>query len=156
MHLGLLCRRNRTSLRDVLRRCFRYSAFSTYSFTGLFPEWTLSGDMRLCIRHFNPGGLALVNARDMGCQQLARSVNEVLTSLWCMRVRGCYCSCYTEQCGVSFTAICFKDSDFSACCSCGTIPMRPKQQPYMCAVCESCILALAEPSDLSRVNNASA
>ena len=156
LHLGLLCRRSRTSLRDVLRRCFSYSTFSSYSFKGLFPEWRLSEDMHLCIGHFNPGGLALVNARDMGCQQLARSVNEVLTSLWCMRVRGCYCSCHTEQCGVSFTAICFKDSDFSACCSCGTIPMRPKQQPYMCSVCQSCILALAEPSDLSRVNIASA
>ena len=111
LHLGLLCRRSRTSLRDVLRRCFSYLSFSTYSFKGVFPEWRLSEDMHLCIGHFNPGGLALVNARDMGCQQLARSVNEVLTSLWCMRVRGCYCSCHTEQCGVSFTAICFKRSN---------------------------------------------
>ena len=145
LHLGLLCRRNRTSLRDVWRRCFSYFAFSTYSFTGLFPEWRFSEHMHVCIGHFNPGGLSFVNARDMSCQQLARSVNEVLTSLWCMRVRGCYCSCHTEQCGVSFTAICFKDSDFPACVFCGSIPMWPQQKPYMCSVCQYCILALAEP-----------
>ena len=145
LHLGLLCRRNRTSLRDVLRRCFSYSSFSTYSFKGLFPEWTLREDMHLRIGHWHFHGLGLVNARSMGCEQLARSVNEVLTSLWCMRVGGCYCSCHTERCGVSFTAICFKDYDFPACLSCGSIPMRPKQKPYMCSVCQYCILVLAEP-----------
>ena len=133
LHLGLLCRRNITSLRDVLRRCFSYSSFSTYSFEGLFPEWTLREDMHLRIGHWHFHGLGIVNARNMGCEQLARSVNEVLTSLWCMRVGGCYCSCHTEQCCVSFTTICFKDSDFSACFSCGTIPMRPQRKPYMCS-----------------------
>ena len=63
----------------------------------------------------------------------------------CMRVGGCYCSCHTERCGVSFNAICFKDYDFPACLSCGSIPMRPKQKPYMCSVCQYCILVLAEP-----------
>ena len=145
LHLGLLCRRNITSLRDVLRRCFSYSSFSTYSFEGLFPEWTLREDMRLRIWHLHFHGLGIVNARNMGCEQLARSVNEVLTSLWCMRAGGCYCSCHTEQCCVSFTTICFKDSDSSACFSCGTIPMRPQRKPYMCSACQYCILALAEP-----------
>ena len=145
LHLGLLCKRNCTSLRDVLRLCFRHSPFSTYGFKGLFPEWTLSEDVHLRIEHWHFHGLGIVNARDMRCQQLARSVNEVLTSLWCMRVGGCYCSCHTERCGVSFTAICFKDSDFPACLSCGSIPMRPKQKPYMCSVCQYCILVLAEP-----------
>ena len=141
LHLGLLCRRNRTSLRDVLRRCFSYSSFSTYSFEGLFPEWTLREDMHLRIGHWHFHGLGLVNARNMGCEQLARSVNEVLTSLWCMRAGGCYCSCHTKQCCVSFTTICFKDSDFSACFTCGTIPMRPQRQPYMRFACQHLVFA---------------
>ena len=141
LHLGLLCTRNVTSLRDVLRRCFSYSRFSSYSFGGLFPEWTLREDMHLRIGHWHFHGLGLVNARNVGCEQLARSVNEVLTSLWCMRAGGTYCSCHTEQCGVSFTTICFKDSDFSACFTCGTIPMRPQRQPYMCFACQHLVFA---------------
>ena len=107
LHIGLFCRRNRTSLRDVLERCFSHSPFSTYGFKGLFPEWSLTEDMHLLIGHRYFDELALVNARDMGCQHLGRSVNEVLTSLWFMRVGGCYCACHTEQCCVSFTAVCF-------------------------------------------------
>ena len=107
LHIGLFCSRNRTSLRDLLERCFRHSPFSTYGFKGLFPEWSLTEDMHLLIGHRYFDELALVNARDMGCQHLGRSVNEVLTSLWFMRVGGCYCACHTEQCGVSFTAVCF-------------------------------------------------
>ena len=107
LHIGLFCSRNRTSLRDVLERCFSHSPFSTYGFKGLFPEWSLTEDMHLLIGHRYFDELALVNARDMGCQHLGRSVNEVLTSLWFMRVGGCYCACHTEQCGVSFTAVCF-------------------------------------------------
>ena len=145
LHLGLLCRRNVTSLRDVLRRCFSYSSFSTYSFEGLFPEWALRERMHLRIGHLHFHGLGLVNARSMGCEQLARSVNEVLSSLWCMRAGGCYCSCHTEQCGVSFRSVCLKDSDFPTCSSCGFIPMRPQRKPYMCHACEYCTLALAEP-----------
>ena len=86
LHLGLLCRSNRTSLRHVLRRCFKHSTFGAYGFADFFPESRLTKDMHLCIHHFNPGGVALVNARDMGCWQLGRSVNEVLMSLWCMSV----------------------------------------------------------------------
>ena len=107
LHIGLFCSRNRTSLRDLLERCFRHSPFSTYGFKGLFPEWSLTEDMHLLIGHRYFDELALVNARDMGCQHLGRSVNEVLTSLWFMRVGGCYCACHTEQCCVSFTAVCF-------------------------------------------------
>ena len=114
LHLGLLCRRNPTSLLVVLELCFRRSSFSKYSFKGLFPPWRLCEDMHMGIGHFSPGGVALVNARDMGCSQLGRSVNEVLASLWCMRVRGHYCSCRMEHRGLAFTAICFKDSLFSA------------------------------------------
>ena len=114
LHLGLLCRRSRISLRDVLELCFMRSSFSTYSFKGLFPPWRLSEDMHMGIGHFSPGGVALVNARDMCCSQLGRSVNEVLASLWCMMVRGQYCSCRMEHRCLAFTAICFKDSLFSA------------------------------------------
>ena len=140
LHLGLLCRRNRTSLRDVLRRCFNYSTFRTYGFADFFPESRLTKDMHLCIDHFNPGGVALVNARDMGCWQLGRSVNEVLMSLWCMSVGACYCRCHAEECGASFTVICFKDPDFPRCVSCGAIPMRAQQEPrlplrFQCAAC---------------------
>ena len=35
LHIGLFCSRNRTSLRDLLERCFRHSPFSTYGFKGL-------------------------------------------------------------------------------------------------------------------------
>ena len=113
-------------------------------FKVLFSEWTLSQDMHLSIglSHFH--ALGLVNARDVRCQHLGRSVNEVETSLWCMRVGGCHCSCHTERCGLSFTAMCFKDSDFPACSSSCSNPMRPKQKPYMCSVCPYCGLALAE------------
>ena len=114
LHLCLLCRRGRTSLLVVLELCFRRSSFSKYSFKGLFPPWRLSEDMHMGIGHFSPGGVALVNARDMGCSQLGRSVNEVLASLWCMMVRGQYCSCRMEHRCLAFTAICFKDSLFSA------------------------------------------
>ena len=107
LHIGLFCSRNRTSLRDVLERCFSHSPFFTYGFKGLFPEWSLTEDMHLLIGHRYFDELALVNARDMGCHHLGRSVNEVLTSLWFMRVGGCYCACHTEQCGVSCTAVCF-------------------------------------------------
>ena len=155
LHLGLLCRRNVTSLRDVLRRCFSYSSFSTYSFEGLFPEWALRERMHLRIGHLHFHGLGLVNARNIGCEQLARSVNEVLTSLWCMRAGGCYCSCRTEQCCVSFRSICLKDSDFSTCSSCGSIPVRPVRKPYMCSACAYCTFAFAEPCDLSRAPGAS-
>ena len=106
LHIGLFCCRNRTSLRDVLERCFSHSPFSTYGFKGC-PEWSLTEDMHLLIGHRYFDELAFVNARDMGCQHLGRSVNEVLTSLWFMKVGGCYCACHTEQCGVSFTAVCF-------------------------------------------------
>ena len=108
LHIGLFCSRNRTSLRDLLERCFRHSPFSTYGFKGLFPEWSLTEDMHLLIGHRYFDELALVNARDMGCQHLGRSVNEVLTSLWFVRGDGCYCACHTVQCGVSFTGVCFK------------------------------------------------
>ena len=145
LNLGLLCRRSRTSLRDVLGLCFSYSSFSTYSFEGLFPEWTLREGMHLRIGHWYFHDLGFVNARSMRCEQLARSVNEVLSSLWCMRAGGCYCSCRTQQCGVSFRSVCLKDSDFPTCSSCGFIPMRPQRKPYMCHACEYCILALAEP-----------
>ena len=37
LHMGLCCRRNPTSLRDVLERCFSHSPFSTYGFKGPFP-----------------------------------------------------------------------------------------------------------------------
>ena len=141
LHLGLLCRRNVTSLRDVLRRCFSYSRFSSYSFGWLFPAWTRREDMHLRIGHWHFHALGLVNARNVGCKQLARSVNEVLTSLCCMRAGGTYCSCNTKQCGFSFTTFCFKDSDFSACFTCGTIPMRPQRQPYMCFVCQHLVFA---------------
>ena len=155
LHLGLLCRRNVTSLRDVLRRCFSYSSFSTYSFDGLFPVRALREGMHLRIPHwhFHDGGL--VNARSMGCEQLARSVNEVLGSLWCMKADDCYCSCRTEQCGVSFRSISFKDRDFSPCSSCGFLLVRPERQPYMCSACVYCTFALAEPCDLSQARGAS-
>ena len=42
LHLGLLCRRSRISLRHVLELCFMRSSFSKYSFKGLFPPWRLS------------------------------------------------------------------------------------------------------------------
>ena len=113
LHLGLLCRRSRTSLLVVLELCFRRSSFSTYSFKGFFPPWRLSEDMHMCIRHFNRDGLALVNARNMGCPQLGRSVNEVLMSFWCMRERRRYCYGRVDSCGRAFTAVCFKDSFFS-------------------------------------------
>ena len=113
LHLGLLCRRSRISLRHVLELCFMRSSFSKYSFKGLFPPWSLSEDMHMCIRHFKRGGLALVNARNMGCPQLGRSVNEVLMSLWCMRERRRYCYGRVDSCGRAFTTVCFKDSFFS-------------------------------------------
>ena len=140
LHLGLLCSRSRISLRHVLELCFMRSSFSKYSFKGLFPPWRLSEDMHMCIRHFNPGGLALVNARNMGCPQLGRSVNEVLMSLWCMSVGACYCRCHREECGASFTVICFQDPEFPRCVSCGAIPMRAHQKArlplrFQCAAC---------------------
>ena len=114
LHLGLLCRRSRTSLLVVLELCFRRSSFSKYSFEDFFPPSRPSEDMYMCIGPFSPGGVALVNARDMGCSQLGRSVNEVLASLWCMRLRGHYCSCGMEHRGLAFTEFCFKDYFFSA------------------------------------------
>ena len=113
LHVGLLCKRSRTSLLEVMQLCFMRSSFSKYSFKGLFPPWRLTKDMHMCIGHFNPGGVALVNARDMGCWRLGRSVNEVLMSLWCMSVGACYCCCHAEECGRAFTAVCFKNSVFS-------------------------------------------
>ena len=113
LHLGLLCSRSRISLRHVLELCFMRSSFSKYSFKGLFPPWRLSEDMHICIRHFNPGGLALVIARNMSCPQLGRSVNEVMMSFWCMRERRRYCYGRVDSCGRAFTAVCFKDSFFS-------------------------------------------
>ena len=143
LRLGLLCRRNVTSLRDVLRRCFSYSSCSTYSFDGLFPVRALREGMHLRIPHwhFHDGGL--VNARSMGCEQLARSVNEVLGSLWCMKADDCYCSCRTEQCGVSFRSISFKDRDFSPCSSCGFLLVRPERQPYIASLLSSCDSAVS-------------
>ena len=140
LHLGLLCSRSRISLRHVLEVCFMRSSFSKYSFKGLFPPWRLSEDMHMCIRHFNPGGLALVNARNMGCPQLGRSVNEVLMSLWCLSVGFRYCRCHWEECGASFTVICFQDAEFPRCVSCGAIPMRSHQKArlplrFQCAAC---------------------
>ena len=114
LHLGLLCRRNPTSLLVVLRLCFRRSSFSKYSFAELFPPWRLSEVMYMCIVPFSPGGVALVHARGMGSSQLGRSVNEVLTSLWCMMVRGHSSSCRMEHRCFAFTAICFKVFSFSA------------------------------------------
>ena len=114
LHLGLLCSRSRISLRHVLELCFMRSSFSKYSFKGLFPPWRLSEDMHMGIGHFSPGGVALVNARDMCCSQLGRSVNEVLASLWCMTLRGQYCSCGMEHRGLAFTEFCFKDNFFDA------------------------------------------
>ena len=65
LHVGLLFNRSRTSLLVVLQLCFMTSSFSKYSFKGLFPPRRLSADMHMCIGHFNPGGVALVNARGM-------------------------------------------------------------------------------------------
>ena len=129
LHIGLFCSRNRTSLRDVLERCFSHSPFSTYGFKGLFPEWSLTEDMHLLIGHRYFDELALVNARDMGCQHLGRSVNEVLTSLWFVRVDGCYCACHTVQCGVSFTGVCFKAESWK-------VPRlyRSLPEPRLCSV----------------------
>ena len=129
LHIGLFCSRNRTSLRDLLERCFRHSPFSTYGFKGLFPEWSLTEDMHLLIGHRYFDELALVNARDMGCQHLGRSVNEVLTSLWFMRVDGCYCACHTVQCCVSFTGVCFKAESWK-------VPRlyRSLPEPRLCSV----------------------
>ena len=140
LHLGLLCKRNPTSLRDVLQRCFKHSTFGAYGFGDFFPESRLTNDMHLCIDHFDPGGVALVEARDMGCSQLGRSVNEVLMRLWCMSVGACYCRCHREECGASFTVICFQDPEFPRCVSCGAIPMRAHQKArlplrFQCAAC---------------------
>ena len=65
LHVGLFFNRSRTSLLVVLQLCFMTSSFSKYSFKGLFPPRRLSADMHMCIGHFNPGGVALVNARGM-------------------------------------------------------------------------------------------
>ena len=129
LHIGLFCRRNRTSLRDVLERCFSHSPFSTYGFKGLFPEWSLTEDMHLLIGHRYFDELAFVNARDMGCQHLGRSVNEVLTSLWFVRVDGCDCACHTVQCCVSFTGVCFKAESWK-------VPRfyRSLPEPRLCSV----------------------
>ena len=112
LHVGLLCKRSRTSLFVVLQLCFMRSSFFKYSLKGLFPPWRLTEDMHMCLGHFNPAGVALVNSRDMGCLRLGRSVNEVLMSLWCMSVGACYCGCHGEECGRAFTAVCFKDFVF--------------------------------------------
>ena len=112
LHVGLLFNRSRTSLLVVLQLCFMTSSFSKYSFKGLFPPRRLSADMHMCIGHFNPGGVALVNARGMGCWRLGRSVNEVLLSLWCMSAGACCCSCHAGECARAFTSVCFKDVVF--------------------------------------------
>ena len=131
----------------TLHRCEMYcdGASVTHSFDGLFPERTLREGMHLRIGHWYFHDLGLVKARSMSCEHLARSVNEVLSSLWCMRNGDCYCACHIEQCGVSFRIVCLKDSEFPTCSSCGSIPMRPQREPYMCDACEYCNLALAEP-----------
>ena len=65
LHVGLLFVRSRTSLLHVLQLCFMTLSFSKHSFKGFFPSRRLSADMHLCIGHFNPGGVAVVNARGM-------------------------------------------------------------------------------------------
>ena len=112
LHIGLLCKRRRTSLFVVLQLCFLKSSFAKYNVKDLFPPWRLTEDMHMCFGHFNPGGVSLVNSRDMGCWRLGRSVNEILMSLWCMSVGACYCGCHGEECGRAFTTVCFKDSVF--------------------------------------------
>jgi hypothetical protein len=99
------------TLHQVVQVCFNHSPFRRYEFAGLFEPWALHQIMYGWIDDAKFHGLGLVEARDLGCDKVGRSVNEILCSLYCMMWGDSYCTCDHQflDCGGSFARICFND-----------------------------------------------
>ena len=83
------------SFQDLLRRCYLFSSYRGYDFDmfeGVYRHCVMSQEnleRSLGSQLFKDAGF--VSARDLGCQHLGRSINEVLQTLICASEDATFC-----------------------------------------------------------------
>ena len=98
LYLHHAIRKDKMSVQDILRRCYDVSMYSGYDFDifeGVYRHSTSENlDEPLEARLFCKSGY--VQARDLGCANLGRSIDEVLQTLICAKEGTIYCP---DMCG---------------------------------------------------------
>ena len=95
LYLQYAIGKSKMSFQDLLHRCYRFSFYRGYDFDmfeGVYRHCVMSQETlerSLGSQLFKDAGF--VYARDLGCQHLGRSINEVLQTLICASEGTIFC-----------------------------------------------------------------
>ena len=95
LYLQYAIGKSKMSFQDLLHRCYRFSSYRGYDFDifeGVYRHCVMSQESlerSLGSQLFNDA--RFVYARDLGCQHLGRSINEVLQTLICASEDATFC-----------------------------------------------------------------
>ena len=97
LYLQYAIGKSKMTFQDLLHRCYRFSSYRGYDFEGVYRHCVMSQETlerSLGSQLFKDAGF--VYARDLGCQHLGRSINEVLQTLICASEGTTFCP---DMCG---------------------------------------------------------